>query len=386
MVGFLSSHNRIDTRNHSGEGVLVGVGHIGASPNESIFTNRIGRNSHDGGLITIAYHIVARHSQRRDSTHGDRLLSNNGRTCNTKIFSRFYCKSIITGLVQVNSDGIKVLTRNFQTIEEPSEVVDFSTCSLNRNLGTNLTTLTKVHRVNIQAQLNSSRVNQIDSNVRSQLTSCRHIRSGIDRRSVSLHRVKDAVTRCTLGKGRISHDRRNAIDNLIVNHPLVGNILVVEANQLGIQHNGAAGTHFNFRSIDLQVAASLPNGELGGSLTTLGGLHRHGIDTGDGGRQHIRGVVLCGVRVRTNPSVGGIFHKRSRHGSGSVLTNHVVTSDGDFGSGQNINRIKFVGNQNVANGVGQRSAENISTDLVHVHADGGKILTRNFNTVHIPCI
>ena len=301
---------------------------------------------------------------------------------------RRHSQFVGAGLIEVETNAVHVHAGKFNAIEEPLEVVHRSgVVFVKLNFGTHLATLAEFDRINIDTgDTDSGGVLYIYINIGCQSTGLRHFRGAVGRNGVSRHTITDAVL--TIGN-RIGHDGSNGICHCLTIHsPGVFDVLVVETVQLSVQHHRSTGADFNFRSIDLKVAAHLPNGELCGSTATMSRIHRHGIDTGNGGGQHISGVILGGVGVRTDPSVGSASHIRGhRHGGGGILTDHVVTRDDKSGCTNNCisdlsSNDRVVGTSYI----GTFSGENIFTCTFQCIADGVEVFALNLDTVQIPVV
>ena len=143
-----------------------------------------------------------------------------------------------------------------------------------------MTTLTNVFVIEGNRQRNGGRVNHVHRNAGSDGTSGGHLIS-IGRSGICRHR-QGSVFRGDNVDGRAS------TYYTFTSLPRVGDILVAETVEVGIQHHRSAGTHILLGSIDLQVATQLINRELGRGLATilLGG--RHSIDTRNCGGLNIR--------------------------------------------------------------------------------------------------
>ena len=164
IILILNRH-RVNTRNNGLEARVISFSDIGTSPSVfiDISCNRRNRNSDDHGGVAVADHVVARHGNLRNHTHSDTLFHNSS-VCHTDIISRLHTNHVITRFNDVDSDRIKILSRNLNTIQEPSVIIDRGIAS-SRNTCTNLSTLTESGRIHAQSKLRSNRVDDIYINI-----------------------------------------------------------------------------------------------------------------------------------------------------------------------------------------------------------------------------
>ena len=121
------------------------------------------------------------------------------------------------------------------------------------------------------------------------------------------------------------------------------------------------------------------NGErLGSHLTTLRSGHRHSVNTGRNRN---------GALMRTGgPSPSTRYIRVSSQYSRIVLTNHIVTSDGNSGRSR-INRHghRLRGDSgNATLFIDSLRSEGVSTSLIEVDDQLSLVLTRNYNTILVP--
>ena len=171
---------------------------------------------------------------------------------------------------------------------------------------------------------------------------------------------------------------------------MVGNRLVAETVEDSVQGNQLTLASAQLRSIEIQVATKLNDGELSRSGTTFFGGNRHSIDTGNSGRLNsfVSGTFFhSSESSRTSPSIGSIRDVRRSQDSRSTLANHIVTRDCNLGSGENHNGIIFSNLSGVnrsANRVGRSGGKSIGAGQIQVHGDLAGSHTRHQDTVHIP--
>ena len=163
-VSLILNHHGVNTRNDSLEARIRSVCGIRTSPSVfiDISFNRRNRNSNDHGSVAVADHVVARHGNLRNHTHRDTLLCNSSSVCHTDIISGLHSNHVVTGFNDVNSDRIKILSRNLNTIQEPSVIIDRGS---SRDTCSNLSTLTEGGRIHVQRELRSNRVDDIYINI-----------------------------------------------------------------------------------------------------------------------------------------------------------------------------------------------------------------------------
>ena len=177
------------------------------------------------------------------------------------------------------------------------------------------------------------------------------------------------------------------------NSPSIFNVLVAETIEVSVQSNNATFASVQLRSIELQVATQLVNRELSRGLATILG-SGHCIDTRNRSGQRILMRIkrrCVGIRIthRHSPSIGGTSDMGRHDRSGCILTNHIVTRNGNIGNRIHINSIvcrHSSGVDRTADRVSRSGGKCILAGLVKSHDDGSGVFTRNLHTIHVPII
>ena len=332
-------------------------------------SSRIHVSGEGSASRTNTDNILTRDGNFRSSLNLDILISSNERSGNALIAFRLGGEGVGAGLVQNHVDGRQVLAFDSDTIYIPSVIQAVIACR------------DRSHSAFADIFSRSNR----NSVIRNRLIDHVHHNIIIDAATFSCG-SRHVVSLCTRSsrRNRNSLGRTGSRNSDTRTRPRVGDVLIVPAVEVSIQSHRFAGTNIIVRSAHLEIATELINVELGRSLASasrFSGLGGQEIMTRNIGIDRVaRSRRIIGCR----PSVG-CETGSSRQGVGRLAgANHIVAHDSQIRNGIHCNINSFGSGSGSASCHNSLGCERVISSLVSVHRNGGLVLTRNLNTVHVP--
>ena len=306
--------------------------------------------------VTVANNVVASNGQEtRQSVN--RIIGCNRNRRNTTIgINNFGFDKVCTRDLVGKNQRVKVVTRNFNTINIPNERTSGSRSSREDNLiiRTNGTSLGGLNR-------RSSR-NRIDINHNSIRVGTATIRSFNIIQSIS--------------------SRRSHINSRIVRTgvPGINNIGIKNIAEICSQSHVLTFANVGSGSCDVHIRTKGVNSESDDiGLTTICALGNNRVET----RNSI--ISICSSKSTSIPRILGCTISGSSELRRGTVTNNLRTVDGkNRRSGFNRHRNSLGNRRDTTVGVDDTSGDTVNASVVAIQADRTQILTRNFNTVHIP--
>ena len=311
-------------------------------------------------------------NERIASNHERRVRENQNRgrkgvltSFATKLVDSLNCIGVNTDF-RNDGDCVKVMTGDFNTILEPT----ISCKSIRSSFKGKLRT--KTDRVTSSSGNDSNRFN-----IRNRIQ-CNHnrVRSLASTNLFTITTVRGHSSDDLIPSGIFSRGNSNGGTNSTV-FPSIGNVINPLVS-ISRQSNRAARANRSGRSRDMHIGTELSNSErIGNDGAAIGGRSRHGVNT----RINVNRVVSSAIR----PAIGNCVKGISNQHSAVTVANNVVASNGQE-TRQSVNRIigSSRNKRDTAIGVNNFGVHIVCTrDLVGKN-QRVKVVTRNFNTVHIP--
>ena len=306
--------------------------------------------------VTVANNVVASNGQETRQ-RVNRIISSNRNRRNTAIgVNNFGVHIVCTRDLVGKNQRVKVVTRNFNTVHIPNE----RTSSRGRSREDNL--IIRTNGTSLAGRNGRSSRNRININHNSIRVGTATIRS--------LNIIQSISSRRSHINSRIVRTGVPGINNIGIKNiaEICSQSHVLTFADVG---SGSSDVHIRTKGINIE------GHNIG--LATICALGNHRVET----RNSI--ISISSSKSTSIPRILGCTISGSSELRRSTITNNLRTVDGENRrSGFNRHRNSLGNRRDTTVGIDDTSGDTVNASVVAIQADRTQILTRNFNTVHIP--